>query len=473
MKIRIRFAPSPTGYLHVGSLRTALYAFLLARHNKGEFLLRIEDTDRERFVEGSDENLMKILHDFGILWDNKDVVYQSKRLSIYKKYALKLVNAEKAYFCFCSNERIEELRKQQTAQKMQTGYDGLCCLIPKEEAHKRAEKESYVIRLKMPKTGICKFHDVIRGEIEFSYAGQEDVILMKSDGFPTYHLAHVVDDHEMKTSHVIRGEEWLPSVPKHLVLWEAFGWEKPKYAHLPLLVNTDKSKLSKRQGDMAVEDFLKKGYLKEALLNFILLLGWNPGTEKEVFSMDEMIKEFSLEKIHKSPAVFATDKLDWLNGYYIRQKPLDTFTEMCIPYLQKAGLIGKKFDVKYLERVVRVEQERIKKLAELPEMVDYFFKDISYDKNLLLWKTQTPDDVKNIFKGLLEKMSSIPEEKFNKADLEKILLSYIQENNLKNGFVLWPLRAALTGKKASPGPFEVAEILGKDKVLERIANAME
>lgn len=487
MKIRTRFAPSPTGYLHVGGLRTALYAFLLARQSKGEFLLRIEDTDRERHVHGADLNLMKILKEFGIGWDNvkesgisnqesgiyNGVMYQSKRLNVYKKFAEQLVNEDKAYYCFCSKERLDDLRKRQSEQKLPTGYDGLCRNLATEEVKDKMKTISPVVRLKMPKTGVCKFHDLIRGEVEFSYAGQEDIIVMKSDGFPTYHFAHVIDDREMKITHVIRGEEWLPSIPKHLVLWEAMDWEKPEYAHLPLLVNPDKSKLSKRQGDIAAEDFLRKGYLKEALLNFILLLGWNPGDEKEIFSIDEMIKEFSIEKIHKSPAVFNIEKLNWINGYYIRRTPIKKLVEMCIPYLQEANLIGEEYDRKYLEKIVALEQERLKKLSDLPALTDYFFKEIEYDKTLLIWKKQTLPEVQNVLENLLEKIKTISDGEFHKDYLEKKILKYIKTNNLKNGDVLWPMRVALTGKKASPGPFEVAEVLGKNKVVEKIRKAIQ
>ena len=473
MKIRTRFAPSPTGYLHVGSLRTALYAFLLARHGKGEFLLRIEDTDRERYVKDSDTNLIGLLEEIGLHRDNIEVVYQSKRLDTYKKYSEKLIKDGKAYYCFCSKDRLDDLRKRQAAQKFPTGYDGLCRGLSGDDVKERLKSIKPVIRLKMPKTGVCSFTDAIRGNIEFSYAGQEDAVLMKSDGFPTYHLAHVIDDHDMKITHVIRGEEWLPSILKHLVLWEAFGWEKPVYAHLPLIVNPDKTKLSKRQGDVAVEDYLKKGYLKDALLNFILLLGWNPGTEKEIFSMDEMIKEFSLEKIHKSPAVFSTDKLDWLNGCYIRETPINALVDLCAPYLIKAGLVVEgEYDKNYLKKVVALEQERLKKLSELPEITDYFFRDVEYDTNLLVWKKQTLGEVKKILEGLFKKIETISEKQFNKENLEKEIFGYIKENGLKNGDVLWPFRVAMTAKLASPGPFEVAEALGKERVLERISNAM-
>ena len=276
--IKTRFAPSPTGWLHVGGLRTALYAYLFAKHNKGEFLLRIEDTDQERKVKGAVENLQEMLKIFRLNWDNEKPMIQSERISVYQKYAEDLIKKDKAYYCFCSKERLDNLRKAQQQKGLPPMYDGHCRDISLQEISDKKLKEAYVIRFKMPRTGQTEFSDIIRGKVKFDNRLLDDPIILKSDGFPTYHLANVVDDHEMKISHVIRGEEWLPSAPKHLLIYQAFNWPSPEFAHLPLLLNKDKSKLSKRQGDVAVEDYLKKGYLPEALLNFVLLLGWNPKT---------------------------------------------------------------------------------------------------------------------------------------------------------------------------------------------------
>src|SRR3989344_101310 len=285
--IKTRFAPSPTGWLHVGGLRTALYAYLFAKHNKGEFLLRIEDTDQERKVKGAVENLQEMLKIFRLNWDNEKPMIQSERISVYQKYAEDLIKKDKAYYCFCSKERLDNLRKAQQQKGLPPMYDGHCRDISLQEISDKKLKEAYVIRFKMPRTGQTEFSDIIRGKVKFDNRLLDDPIILKSDGFPTYHLANVVDDHEMKVTHVIRGEEWLPSTPKHILLYRAFGWQQPQFAHLPLLLNPDKSKLSKRQGNVAVEDYLKKGYLPESLLNFVLLLGWNPKTEQEIFTIEE------------------------------------------------------------------------------------------------------------------------------------------------------------------------------------------
>ncbi len=472
MKVRTRFAPSPTGYLHVGGLRTALYTFLFAKHNKGEFLLRIEDTDQARYVEGAIEDLKNILAHMQLPWDG-EVLVQSERTKIYQKAAEELVKNDKAYYCFCSTDRLQELRKRQVANKQHIGYDGLCRSIAQEEAVMRKEKEPYVIRLKMPKSGICDFYDLVRGNVQFAYSREEDSIILKSDGFPIYHLAHVVDDHEMKITHLIRGEEWLSSVPKHIALWQAFGWEIPEYAHLSLIVNPDKTKLSKRQGDVSVESYLEKGYLKDALLNFILLLGWNSGTEKEIFSLDEMIKEFSIEKIHTSPAVFNIEKLDWMNGCYIRSKTVAELLGLSLPYLQKTRLVGEKYDKKYLEGVIGLEQSRLKKLSDLPDLVSYFFNDPEFDPAILPWKKQDAKDAKMQLQNIFTIFEGIDEKHFNKEHMEKEAFKYIKKNNYKNGNVLWPLRVALSGREKSPGPFEIAQVLGRKSTLERIKKAIE
>ncbi len=472
MKVRTRFAPSPTGYLHVGGLRTALYAFLFAKHNNGQFLLRIEDTDQARYVEGAIEGLKTILTHMQLPWDG-EVMVQSEGTKIYQRAAEELVKNDKAYYCFCSTDRLQELRKRQEANKLATGYDGLCRSISQEEGAMRKEKEPHVIRLKMPKNGTCDFNDLVRGNVQFAYSREEDSIILKSDGFPTYHLAHVVDDHEMKITHVIRGEEWLSSVPKHIVLWQAFGWEVPEYAHLSLIVNPDKTKLSKRQGDVSVESYLEKGYLKDALLNFILLLGWNSGEEKEIFSLAEMIKEFSVEKIHKSPAVFNIEKLDWMNGYYIRSKTVAELLDLSLPYLQKASLVGEKYDKKYLEGIIGLEQSRLKKLSDLPDLVSYFFHEPKFDPKILQWKKQDAKDAKMHLQNIFTILEGIDEKHFNKEHIEKEVFEYIKKNNYKNGNVFWPVRVSLSGREKSPGPFEIAQVLGKERTLQRIKKAIE
>ncbi|NOQ68378.1 glutamate--tRNA ligase [Patescibacteria group bacterium] len=502
-KIRTRFAPSPTGYLHVGSLRTAFYNYLFAKHNNGDFILRIEDTDRSRYVEGSIENLVKILdfmgldYNEGVFTDKDEKTFQkgnfgpyiqSERLEIYKKYVDELVKNDYAYFCFCSQERLDEMRKEQQAQKVAPMYDGKCRGLDKKEIQKLLDKKTpCVVRLKVPKDGFTEFDDLVYGKIKIENKTIDDQVLIKSDGYPTYHLANVVDDHLMKISHIIRGEEWLPSTPKHILLYKAFKWEVPKFVHLPLLLNPDKSKLSKRQGDIAVEDYLKKGYLPEALLNFILLLGWNPKTEEEIFSLDEMIKRFDLSGVNKTGAIFNTEKLDWINGAYIRCMPLEELTKLCIPYLIEAKIIkevlsieyqvlstGEKISFEYLKKVVGLEQERMKKLSEIGELVEFIFVDkLEYDRDLLIWKKMSFENVKNNLELAYQELEKIDEEDFMKDNLEKVIRDLMEREGIKAGELLWPMRVALTGLKGSPGPFEVGEVLEKKKVLGRIGEGIK
>src|SRR3989344_3510288 len=351
--IKTRFAPSPTGFLHVGGLRTALYSYLFAKKNKGKFLLRIEDTDRERYVADGVANILKSLYwadvvpDEGVVLDKEKITHkgkngpyvQSERLDIYKEHAEKLLTDGHAYSCFCTPERLTQLREQQTAKKMPTGYDGHCLSVDPEDAKKRAKSgERCVVRLKMPKSGETVFVDMIRGEVRFKNELVDDQVLMKSDGYPTYHFAVVIDDHFMEITHIIRGEEWISSVPKHLQIYKYFGWEVPEMAHLPLLLNPDKSKLSKRQGDVAVEDYMKKGYLPEALVNFVAFLGWNPGTEKEIYSLEELIQDFDLDKVGKTGGVFNIEKLNWYNKQYIKNLSNQELAARAKPWLEKEGI---------------------------------------------------------------------------------------------------------------------------------------
>ena len=513
-KIRTRFAPSPTGMVHVGSLRTALYNYLFAKHNKGDFILRIEDTDKARYVEGSIENLIKVLNLTGLKYsegvfvdDNMKIIQkgdfglyvQSERLEIYRKYIDELIKNDYAYFCFCNQERLNEMRKDQQTKKIAPMYDGKCRNLSKTEIEKLLNKKTpYVIRLKTPKEGFTEFKDLIYGKIKIANKIIDDQVLMKSDGYPTYHLANVVDDHLMEISHIIRGEEWLPSTPKHILLYKAFGWEIPEFAHLPLLLNSDKSKLSKRQGDVAVEDYFKKGYLPEALLNFILLLGWNPKTEEEVFSLEEMIKRFDLSGVNKTGAIFNTEKLDWINGNYIREMDLGELAKLCVSYLIDAGLIeettnsklqisnksqnskfkiqnsSEKIDFDYLKKIIALEQERIKKLSEIGELVKFIFMDkLEYNKELLIWRKMSFEKVKNNLELACKELEKIEKQDFTKNNIEKVLRNLMEQEEIKTGELLWPLRVALTGLKCSPGPFEVGEVLGRKKVLERIRFAIK
>jgi len=470
-KIRTRFAPSPTGYLHVGGLRTALYNYLFAKKYNGNFLLRIEDTDRARFVKDADKQLIKILKLFELKYDNKPV-YQSKRLEIYKKFAEQLVKEGKAYYCFCTPERLTKMREEQIANKKPPMYDGTCRDLSKEEIEQNLSSgKSCVIRLRVPLNKIINFTDLIRGEVSFNSETIDDQVLLKSDGYPTYHLANVVDDHEMEITHVIRGEEWLPSTPKHILLYEAFGWEKPAFAHLPLLLNPDRTKLSKRQGDVAVEDYLKNGYLSDALLNFIALLGWNPGegSTKEIYNLNELMKEFDLNRINKAGAVMDIEKLNWINGLYIRKLKVKELAKLCKPYLKQIK------NIKLIEKIVSVEQERLKKLSDIAQNTSFFSdKKIDYDANLLIWKKSNKDATLENLVKLEDYIINLKETDFKTVkNLEEKITGWLKQNNYGVGDYLWPMRVALSGLQNSPSPFEIAWVLGKKITLKRINEAQD
>lgn len=501
-EIRTRFAPSPTGEVHVGSVRTALYSYLFAKRQGGKFLLRLEDTDRNRLVPGAAENLIKVFDKLGLKADEgigfdykKNEItergsmgpyVQSKRLTIYKHHVQKLIASGHAYPCFCSSERLEEMRKRQQAQKLAPRYDGFCrALNPKEAETKIAAGEKFVIRFKTPTEGLSEFNDLVYGKIKVQNETLDDFVLVKSDGYPTYHFANVVDDHLMQISHVIRGEEWLPSTPKHILLYQAFGWQAPAFAHLPLLLNANKSKLSKRQGDVSTQSFLDQGYLPEALLNFLLLLGWNPKTEEEIFSLDAMVQRFNLAGINKYGAVFNLEKLDWMNGVYLRNLPIEKFAELTLPYLQKAGLIrkvnqvlqnaltGEILALSKLYAILALEKERIKKLSELPEAIRFMLeKDLRFEATLLAWKKMPIEAARANLATILNVWREIPAENF-RTDILRASIEQIKEtSHLSTGELMWPLRVALSGRKHSPGPFEIAEALGKEKSLRRITQAI-
>lgn len=478
-EIRTRFAPSPTGYLHVGGLRTALYNFLFARKNNGKFILRIEDTDRSRYVEGAIENLINTLKWCELYYDEGPDIggpygpyIQSQRLDIYQKFAKELVDKGHAYYCFCSPERLEQIRKEQLSRKVpQVKYDKHCLKLSNSEINQKlAEGVPHVIRLNVPENQTVKFIDLIREEVEFDTNNIDDQVLIKSDGYPTYHLANVVDDHLMKISHVIRGEEWLPSTPKHILLYDFFGWEKPQFAHLPLLLNPDRSKLSKRQGDVAVEDYRAKGYLKEALINFVALLGWNAGDDKEFYYLDELIQKFSLERVNKSGAVFDINKLIWLNSEHIRKKSVDELLPMLKEELKKSKYSEIHFNDDYLKLVIEAMHERIEFITDIINKSYYFFeRPVSYeqksiDKN---WKVDTPIHLLT----LAEEISNL--EEFNKTSLEQALIKVSEKFGINKGKIIHPLRLALSGTSAGPGIFDLIYILGKEEVIERIKLAID
>jgi len=481
-KLRVRFAPSPTGFLHVGSLRTALYNYLTAKKHGGDFILRIEDTDQTRYVEGAVERLIFVLNKIGLAYDegpylengvvkekgNFGPYFQSKRTEIYRKYAAELIKKDRGYYCFCSAERLEDSRRKQEINHESTMYDGLCRDLSKEKIENNLKREMpYVIRLKMPKEGIIKFKDLIRGEVEFENKLIDDQVLIKSDGFPTYHLANVVDDHLMKIALVIRGEEWLSSTPKHIFMYQAFGWEAPQFAHTSLLLNPDKSKLSKRQGDVAVEDFLKMGYLPEALLNFMAFLGWNPGTEEEIFTLSELIETFDISKVQKAGAIFNLVKLNWLNAEYLKRKKLDDLLILAMPYLKEAGINLEKMEQTKIKAILSLARERLEKLSDLPKAVRYFFEKPNYEKELLIWKKSDMATTKKRIETLVSFYDTY-NKTWIKEGIEKETLELIQKENLDNGATLWPLRAALSGREKSPGPFEIAAILGREETIKRL-----
>ena len=477
---RVRFAPSPTGFLHIGGLRTALYNYLFAKHHGGQFVLRIEDTDQSRKVEGAIENLISTLEWAGIQYDegpNRDGGHgpyvQSERLEIYRKHARQLIEQGKAYYCFCSPSRLEEVRQRQMAAKLNPAYDRHCRDIPHAEAESRIRSgagEPYVVRMKVPISGGMTFNDLIRGDVTISYEVLDDQVLLKSDGFPTYHLAVVVDDHLMGITHIIRGEEWLPSVPKHILLYQYFGWEVPKLAHLPLLLNPDKSKLSKRQGDVAVEDYRAKGYLKEAIINFIALLGWNPGDDREIFTLEELIKEFSLERVGKSGAVFNVDKLNWLNFEHLRKKPDAEVLGMLKECLAGSAVETKHLDDEYLLRVIGAMRVRVTFVKDFVEKSPYFFRPpVQYEPDVVKkrWKQEAPEQMKK----LIEEFSRL--ENPQKEDYEAAFHRATETLKVKHGDMIHALRLAVSGMGAGPGLYDILFILGKEETIRRITSAIE
>jgi glutamyl-tRNA synthetase len=485
MTVKTRYAPSPTGYLHLGGLRTALYNYLFARKHGGVFMLRIEDTDRTRYVPGAVESLINTLNRVGLAYDEGPIMewntvvhkgangpyIQSERLKIYKTHANALLENGNAYYCFCSADRLASLRTQQELAKLPTKYDRACPNLSKDEIQaKLSANEPHVIRLKMP-DGATTFTDMIRGSITIKNAEVDDQVLLKSDGYPTYHLANVVDDHLMGTTHVIRGEEWLSSVPKHVALYRAFGWDLPAFAHLPLILNPDRSKLSKRQGDVAVEDYLAKGYLPEALINFVALLGFNPKADQELYTLHELTESFEIEKVNKSGAVFMREKLDWMNGEYIRKMSPTQLRDRLLPFVSAAG---KTIDEQQLGKICAVERERLVLLADVVDKVDVYLALPEYPGSLLIWKKSSKEDALQQLTNVEKAISALPDETFDSVKLlETSIRRYIEENGLQNGNVLWPLRVALSGASASPSPFELLWVLGREEALRRVATAIE
>lgn len=470
-EVRVRFAPSPTGYIHIGSLRTALFNFLFARHMNGKNILRIEDTDQTRKVEGAVENLTRNLELLGITFDEGPALggehgpyYQSERLEIYKKHCNELIEKGAAYYAFETPDELEEMRKLQQLEGRQTMYDRRARDLDEKTVKENLEKGiPHVIRLKVPLNEEIRFEDLVKGTIKIDTNIVDDQILLKSDGFPTYHLANVVDDHLMKVTHIIRGEEWITSVPKHVLIYRALNWEVPKMAHVPLILNKDKTKLSKRQGDVAVEDYLRKGYLKEALINFIALLGWNPGEgeEQEFFSMDDLIQKFTLDKVQSSGAVFNIDKLNWMNNSYIKNYDIDKLLKLSLPYFENTGLDTKNEEL--LRRILQLIRVYLNKLDEIPEHLKIFTQDKAVPDTEAAKEILKQDTSKKVFEALAGKIQSLDE--LTEENYKESISAVQKETGIKGKSLFKPVRIALTGSENGPELPAVAAILGKEKVV--------
>ena len=473
-KIRTRYAPSPTGKMHVGNLRSALYEFLVAKHEGGDFILRIEDTDQERFVEGAVDIINNTLKLTGLTYDegpDKDKGYgpyvQSERMKtgIYLKYAKELIDKGEAYYCFCTKERLASLKTEIVEGKEITVYDKHCLSLTPEEVQANLDAGMpYVIRQNNPTTGTTTFHDELYGDITVNNDELDDMILIKSDGYPTYNFANVVDDHTMNITHVVRGNEYLSSSPKYNRLYEAFGWKIPTYIHLPLITNEEHKKLSKRSGHASFEDLLDQGFLPEAVVNYIALLGWSPEDNNEIFTLDELIKKFDYHKINKSPAVFDIQKLKWMNGEYIKKLDDDKFLEYAMPYVDKA--ISKNLDKK---KIALLTKTRIEVFPEIPDHIDFFETLPEYDLSMYEHKKMktTLESSLEVLKEVLPLLEDFDD--YSNDALYAMLSKYVAEKGVKNGFVMWPIRTALSGKLVTPaGATEILEILGKDESLARI-----
>lgn len=476
--VRVRFAPSPTGDPHIGSIWTAQFNWLFARQHGGKFILRIEDTDQKRLVPGSAQKIYEALNWYGLDPDEGPQqggeygpYVQSQRLDTYKKYAQQLVEQGLAYYCFCSTVRLEKLRQEQTAAKQPPRYDKLCAAIAPAEAISRVTAgQTAVIRLNVPTVGTIELIDIIRGRVSFRFDQLDDSVLLKSDGWPTYHLANVVDDHLMAISHVIRAEEWLPSAPKHLLLYQGFGWSPPQFAHLPLLLGSDKSKLSKRHGATAALMFRDEGYLPEALQNFLALMGWHPKGDKEVLTRQEIIEQFRLDQVNPSGAIFDRTKLDWLNGYYLRQMPIDDLLDQ-LKYFWHIPT-GEKPNHDWRRQAIRLVQDRLKKMSEIDEASNFLFPSVwnmevaSFAVGLLIPRKSTMEVVKQDLTWAGTWLAQ--DHQWSADSLKEKTMAAIAQSGKKNGSVLWPVRVALSLRAASPDVFDLLAILGQAESLRRI-----
>lgn len=477
-KIRTRFAPSPTGYMHIGNLRTALYAYLLTKHEGGDFILRIEDTDQERYVDGAVDVIYKTMKDTGLIHDegpdvggNYGPYIQSERRGLYKEYAEKLVELGGAYYCFCDKERLDKLKEAQAAKGITPKYDGYCKGLSKEEIKEKIDAGiPYVIRQKIDPHGKTTFHDEIFGDITVENAILDENVLLKSDGLPTYNFANVIDDHLMNITHVIRGNEYLSSTPKYNLIYEAFGWEIPKYIHVSPVMKDSGKKLSKRDGDASYEDFLAKGYLKEAIVNYVALLGWSPGGEQEIFTMDELIENFSVHGISKSPAIFDEKKLAWMNGEYIRKMSYEDFSATAMPYIKEAV----KSETADLDAICALLHSRVEKFSDIAEQLTFIDELPEYDNELYTHKKMktNPENSLDSLKCTLPVLEAIDD--WNMDNIHNALFKLIEEKEVKNGVILWPLRVALSGLPFTPGGgVDLAVILGKDETIKRVKKGID
>ncbi|MDP4008969.1 MAG: glutamate--tRNA ligase [bacterium] len=472
-EIRTRFAPSPTGPLHMGSVRTALFNYLFARNNGGKFYLRIEDTDKERSLPKWEKDILSSLQWLGLSWDEK-TVRQSDRISLYEKQLQLLLEQKKAYHCFCTREELDAQHQSLVSNGEAPRYLGTCRALSQEEQQEKIQRgEKSVIRFIVEEKRL-HFHDLIRGKVEFNTALMGDIVIAKDLQTPLYNFVVVVDDHDMDITHVVRGEDHIPNTPKQILIQEALGCKPVLYAHLPLILAEDRTKLSKRHGDNSVTRFRKEGYLPEAILNFLALLGWNPGTDREIFSLEELVKEFSLERIQKGGAMFNIQRLNWVNSSYIRQMSTPNLAKACFPHLREAGLVSDDIqNMEIVEKAVSLYKERLQKLSDISDLADFFFlKKLTYQKEILFWKEASQDETLYSLQKSFELLSSLPESSWNEEVLGDLMLKEAEKEK-NRGYLLWPLRVALTGKKASAGPFEVASALGKELTLQRIQEAVD
>ncbi|MFC2065972.1 glutamate--tRNA ligase [Chloroflexota bacterium] len=479
--VRVRYAPSPTGYPHVGNIRTALFNWLFARHNGGSFIVRIEDTDVARRVEGAVEAILDGLRWLGLDWDEGPEVggeygpyFQSERVEKYRQAAEKLISEGYAYRCYCSTQRLKEMREEQGRRKQPLGYDRHCRdLSPQERSQKEAEGITPVVRLKTPLNGQTGFNDLIWGDVAFENSTIDDFVLLKSDGYPTYHLANIIDDHSMEISHVLRAEEWLSSTPRHCLLYQALGLEPPQFAHLPMILGPDRAKLSKRHGAVSITEYYEQGYLPEAMVNFLALLGWSLDDKTDILSRQELMDNFSLERVSRTAAVFNHDKLNWMNGVYIRKLSYEDLLRKIMPFLESRlpKEVKRPISQQYVGRIVPLIQERINTLAETATYADFFFIDTpEYEASILVGKKMTREDTLEALKVAEERLASL--ESFNHDLLEDALRHLAGDLGLKAGQLFGLLRAATTGRSATPPLFETMGVLGKERCLERIRVAV-